>query len=352
MNYDINFVLPISASKDIYLQRINDFKKFGLMNIKNHKVLVTLLVGTEKINDLMLNWPENVDVEVEECQFNDVVQKVYYYFSNLKKAKAKWTAKIDDDSLNDVAGLINNLNKNFSGKEAYICCFLNKIDYHLENEKRILKELNLEEWITFPNITLWHEWEASFLEDIVLNKILSNEKSIYLLKERSKFPRGVTDACLAFAARIAGIHPIDSYFTTHLPLISQFSIFGGNFNHIHFISRIHGGLTNGEKGGDTAFEFMRRMIEKDYDENLYNNFVNQEFLFLTSKPEGIFKFNENGKVSGNLHENESLWLVKDNKFYFLNMRGVETGSFDVVDGKLINGKSLINGVPLFLRRVI
>ena len=87
-------------------------------------------------------------------------------------------------------------------------------------------------------------------------------------------------------------------------------------------------------------------------ENLYNNFVNQEFLFLTSKPEGIFKFNENGKVSGNLHENESLWLVKDNKFYFLNMRGVETGSFDVVDGKLINGKSLINGVPLFLRRVI
>lgn len=353
MIYDINFVLPISASKDIYLQRIKDFKKFGIMNVKDKKVLITFLVGRENIEDLDKGWTENVDVEVYHGPHDEVVQKVYHYFSNLKKARAKWTAKIDDDSINDVNSLFSSLEENYAGKMVYVCCFMNKIDHHLHAEKSILIKLGYENWLTHPNVTLWHEWEASFLEDISLNKILQNEKSIKLLQERSLIPRGVTDACLAFAARIAGIYPVDSHFTCQVPIISKYSFFGGPYSHLHFISRISGGITQ-EKGIDTSFDFMRRMIEKDYNQELYEKFVNQEFLFLIdkTKPEGIFTLKENGIVSGNIHENESLWIIKENKFYFMNQRGFETGIFDVVDGKLVNGKSLISNAELSLRKIL
>ena len=70
--YDINFVLPISVSKDIYSQRLIDFKKFGILNIKDKKVLVTLLKGTETISDFDIGWKENVTVEIISSEYNDV----------------------------------------------------------------------------------------------------------------------------------------------------------------------------------------------------------------------------------------------------------------------------------------
>lgn len=351
--YDINFVLPISVSKDIYSQRLIDFKKFGIINIKDKKVLVTLLKGTETISDFDIGWREDVAVEIISSEYNDVIQKTYDYFANLNAPKARWTAKIDDDSFNDVSLLVDNLDKNYLNKDVYVCCFLNKVDYQLHVEKKALIELGYETWIT-PEVSLWHEWEASFISSDCLFKIINNENSIKLLKMRSKVPGGVTDACLAFSARIAGLTPVDAHFVTNMPLIGHFSDLGGCYNHIHFVSRISGGLHSNEKNGYLAFDFFRIIKEKDYDIDVYNDFLNQDYLFSgkDNAPLGVLSFKENGLVYGKKHENEFLWCLKDNKFLFLNSRGVPTGEFIIENSKVTKGTSLITHSDIFLRKLL
>lgn len=351
--FDINFVLPTSARKDIYYQRLIDFKKFGIINIKDKKVLITLLKGTETIDTLQENWPENVIVEVISSQYDEVVQKTYDYFSSLEKPKARWTAKIDDDSCNDVSNLVDNLDKNYSDKEVYVCCFLNRVDYQLLVEKNALIKLGYGHWLT-PEISLWHEWEASFISNACLDKIINNKDSMSLLKIRSQSPGGVTDACLAFAARIAGLIPVDCHFATHQPLVGHFSVIGGCYNHIHFVSRISGGLHTSEKNGHFAFDFLRIILEEDYDKDLYDQFLNQDYVFLgkDNTPLGMLSFKENGLVAGKKHDNESLWILKDNKFIFLNNRGVPTGEFLIEDGKIYSGKSLVTNAEIFLRKLL
>lgn len=352
--HDINFVLPISVSKDIYSQRLIDFKKFGIINVKDKKVLVTLLKGTETIDNFDIGWQDNVTVELISSEYNDVIQKTYDYFANLNAPKARWTAKIDDDSFNDVSSLVDNLDKNFLNKDVYVCCYLNKVDYQLHVEKKSLIELGYKEWIT-PEVSLWHEWEASFISKDCLLKIINNKDSVELLKMRSKVSGGVTDACLAFAARIAGLAMADAHFVTNMPLIGHFSGLGGCYNHIHFVSRLSGGLHHsGEKNGHFAFDFFRRLVEKDYDVKVYDNFLNQEYLFMgkDSVPLGVFNFKENGLVYGKKHENEFLWCIKDDKFLFLNSRGVPTGEFLIENGKVEKGTSLITHSDIFLRKLL
>lgn len=351
--YDINFVLPTSARKDIYCQRLIDFKKFGIINIKNKKVLITLLKGTETINSLDKDWPDNVEVEIIPSVYDDVVQKTYDYFACLKSPKARWTAKIDDDSVNDVSNLVDNLDVNYLNKDVYVCCFLNRVDYQLHVEKRGLTDLGYSHWIT-PEISLWHEWEASFISKECLEKLLNNKDSISLLKIRSQSPGGVTDACLAFAARIAGLTPVDCHFATHQPLVGHFSLIDGCYNHIHFVSRISGGLHAGEKNGHFAFDFLRIILEKDYDETVYKEFLDQEYVFLgkDNTPLGVLCFKENGLVHGKKHDNESLWIIKNNKLLFLNNRGIPTGEFPIENGKVFEGFSIASNSPIYLRKLL
>jgi hypothetical protein len=54
MTYDIEFVIPVSG-KPKYWKRLTDFKQVGLLNIKKHKVLVTLLTGTEPVPEVDKN---------------------------------------------------------------------------------------------------------------------------------------------------------------------------------------------------------------------------------------------------------------------------------------------------------
>ena len=139
-----------------------------------------------------------------------------------------------------------------------------------------------------------------------------------------------------------------------MPLIGYFSDLGGCYNHIHFVSRISGGLHSSEKNGYLAFDFFRIIKEKDYNIDIYNNFLNQDYLFSgkDNVPLGVLSFKENGLVYGKKHENEFLWCIKDNKFLFLNSRGVPTGEFLIENGKVTKGTSLITRSDIYLRKLL
>lgn len=351
--YDIQFIIPISASKEIYKTRIDSLKKYGILNVKNNKVLLTLLVGTETIPDLDKDWNSNITVECISSVYNYHAQKLYDYLSSLKSVNAKWIAKIDDDSFNDVDSLISNLETHFQDSNCYICSCINNVDHIIE--KNLLIESGYSKFLT-PRNTLWHEWEASFLSKKSLEKIISCEDAMLLMKKRSKISSGVTDACFAYAAKIAGIHPVDCHFSTKEPLIAHFSYFGGVYSHIHYMYSLCSDNAK-EKAGVDAHLFASKILDEKYDKFNYNKLIDKQYVFCDQydKVISLLTFKEFGLIKNNNHENESLWFVDDKHLEFYNTKGTLISRFMFEDIELNKMKGWLLTSPeniLYLKRVI
>lgn len=338
-SYDLHIVIPVSVSAPRFKKRIDFIKDYGLQNFKNTKFKVTLLAGNEKVDINPKEWP--YPVEVATGKFTHPAPKIYSYFAEYPEnvSDYRWIAKIDDDAVTDVDGLVYMLDRDYDYKgDYYVCTDIAPpygAPYYFEYRK-ILIDLGYGHWMCRNNsgsdkVDLIHEIEGCIMSQSCLEKILNNEDAIKLLKKSDLEEGGFGDHCLAFGARMCKIYPTDSPFLTRWPCVKELSIFGGRYYHIHHVSH-----------DQPAFEEFIKLIQ--------NKQVNLslEEMKLTKKEllgkKWLFgrvgwgdlcrdiEFAENGKILGACWENEDGWeLTADGKLVIKHVNGTPTTLFDQRD---------------------
>jgi hypothetical protein len=238
--YDMEFILPVCGRPVRFLERLNAFKKYGIMNLKDYKIRVVLLRGCQRIPELTENWP--CDVRVESHEWNHPAPKIYAYFASLKpgyEKEARWFFKVDDDSMTNVGGLIEQLDNEYDYKSPYY--LLTDAIHDLWGPyKLLLRQMDLHDKFFPPKKhgkwTYLHEWEGCIISQVALGQMLRCTISQEYLEACGKVNGGYGDHALAIAARMSNVHPLDVPFMTKDPAINDFSIFGGRHHHIHYIA--------------------------------------------------------------------------------------------------------------------
>lgn len=300
--YDVEFVVPVCSK---YMERIDDFKKYGLVNIKDRRVLLTLILSAEQIEGLKEGWPEGVVPNVVENERSDFVSNVYRYFLDSPK-RSRWIVKMDDDSCTDVNGLIARLDEFYEWEEP--CYLATSITTFVRGREHSLKEI-YENYFEEFYLIMKHEYECSIFTNALLDKIRKNEKSNRFLTQRSSLAGGATDIALAFASTLAKV-PVSSFpFSSHLALIENFSLVGGYLNHIHLISRKKVG-ENFSRFKNNAFNFLTKIVDKKMTK-MESSIVGKRILIESKGDMFIVKFNSDYTATLKPRCRRVLWMECD-----------------------------------------
>ena len=236
--YDLEIAVPAETNVEKILNRFTDFKKWGFLNIGNTKIKLYLLSSLD--NDprcLATGWPEGIKVETIVTPYKEPVQRIIYYYTSIcKPDTANWYISLDEDSMTDIGGLMNNLKRLFDPEKEYHIGGEFEIT-ESDIEQQILTSLGYDWWYEHPGNYPPHEHEISVTSKATIKKILKNESAMQYLTIRQEFDRGHGDHALCYCARMCKIHPFQSNFLTRNPTLTSFSLFGGQYNHIHWTAR-------------------------------------------------------------------------------------------------------------------
>ena len=264
MQYDIELVLP-ATNKDKFRARLENFCQYGILNIKNRKVILTILAGTEHIEIPKL--PEGVIGRIFNSKSDYHACKVCEYFGQKDKNwdEAKWVAKIDDDSVNDINKMLCQLDERDWRKKHYLCTVIsfdmNEVDrgvISLVGRNDILKVNEEYEELGCP-----HEVEGCIVSNGALMEMSKCKEAIEYFRLRKCFESFHTDQTLAFPCAMAGIKAEKAYFMSYNPDIQIFSMLpGGWLSHIHLIAPdINFGIV----------DILKGLIEENEKEKKYFN---------------------------------------------------------------------------------
>ena len=343
--FDLEISMPVSGIGK-YGVRLNDFKRYGLLNVKNRTVRLVLLTGSERINNINIGWPANVEVLVSPNQRHDyLTSKICDYYSKALNSTlqldAKWYMKLDDDSATDVDRLMTNLEYYFDYNEPFYLATFGDTEFSSE-EIECLKKTKMES-ILNTRIPVLHEWESCIISQKALQKIRQSPEALMYLVARTSIRSGPGDQTIALAARMAKIYPMHCPFLCKDPVLEDFSYFGGSLNHIHYVAR---DIDSGQFQLFVAKVSPNIAVSDGYlDTNspLYKELENQEFVFYNSHNEtlGIVKLSPPCIIEKYSHPNECLWRIRDNKLQFIGSSGLPTTIFDRTDnGNLFVGPVL------------
>lgn len=327
--FDIEFSIPIS-SRPPYFQRFLDLKKYGICNIENRRVLVCLLAGNEefKREDLYYGWPQHVKAIVHTCHSTQPAPKAYNYYLDLKEEemqRSRWYAKFDDDSCNDVDGLVASLDRDFDcEKEHYVITEYRKETQGFED--RALHETGYGRWFLPFGKKYTHELEGAVLSQKALYRIFTDENAKKFLRCRLTEERGWSDVALGCAARIAKVFPAEGDCLSCRPSISGFSLFGtgGLLNHIHLLSHDRNAH---------AFNCVKRAVDNKCYENdwIWESIENNEYCsIINNSMITNIRFNQNGTITHTFHDhNHWFWHETENTIYLCDAEGQDVSRFSV-----------------------
>lgn len=340
MIYDFEILVPADTGIESIKKRFIDFKKYGLMNIKDHTI--RLVIAASKNNDidfLKIGWDDKIEVVVHETPYEHIAQRIYdYYASFAKPNTAKWYVRMDEDSITDIGGLYENLERAFDSEK----------DYHIggdfnddiqDIERKILENLGFGWWLRSG--VLKHEHEMSVTSRSAMEKILNGEKSKEYFKIRRQFEDGYGDHGLCLAARMNKIYHASAYFISKEPEIKNLSIFGGYLNHIHWIERertpnILRWLDLHSESKNESNEFMKEFIEKVH---VITNKNEQKGHFIKILKNNVLEIPKKPEWEKNI----GLWTVKNNKMYAI-MHYDNLQSFEIKEDRLESKNFIINKI--------
>jgi len=323
-NFDLEIIIPVTNSGK-YAKRLEDFKKIGILNVKDRKVLLTLLVGTENPKNFSEGWPANITVKTVSSELDYHACKTYNYFAGLTKEyvdHVEWFMKIDDDSCNDIDVLLDSLN-DFYDRDSEVYAVTHVMEDLHDVEFNLIKEIGQEHIFINGAVHVPHEHEGCVLSKKAMLKIVSNAYCMELFEKRSKIPKGHTDQCLGCAARIVKINLVKSPFMASLGRhgVGMFTLFGGFLAHLHPVSR-----------EETPEIFKSILSRKNAD---FNGPLSNQSFFIIRKGDGIgfhhIVLLENGNILGRKTCPEKFWFLEDNKLNFLSYNGNIIVSFDCED---------------------
>lgn len=322
MKYDLEVLVPVSSRS---IARLNYFKEFGLANIKDRKVLLNIILSDDDIPEIEKGWNKNIDVNVVRSDNKCHVANLYKFYVDidLDKSSSRWFIRIDDDSCTDVDGLVSNLDLYYDYKTPFYLGNLNPFSLALGGEGWVFQKYKnlLEEYEKIAG-SLKNEVECGVLSNAALIKILSNERSRKLLECRSQQEGGFGDCVVALASAMAKIYPIDCPFITYRPLVHEFSILGGIYNHIHMISPEEDGENFADRVSPLALKLLMKSISKKPTE-LESKIMGFRFLHETDSVLQMFEFKDNYSLSIKFERDPRGWYEEEGKILIINYGEVE-----------------------------
>lgn len=310
MKYDVEIILPVCGR---FSSRIEDFKKYGLLNTSGRRVLVNVLISDEELDGLEVGWPEDVEVRLKRYECQDHVSNIYRFYSELDSGRmeAKWLMRVDDDSCTDIGGLLSNLDAFYDWEGLFYLGDMTTFGRVLEaSEGNVYKDYkyllgDLERVVPYLN----NEIECGIVSKGAMERILGESKSVRLLKHRAKLRGGYGDCVTALAAIMAKVYPMQCPFISHLPRIVEFSLFGGHLNHIHAISRNSEGENFHEslRSSKAQYEALIRQAEGVRTE-LEREISGKRFLLETDNELTLYEFMSDKTAKIKFDGQKYIWL--------------------------------------------
>jgi hypothetical protein len=302
--YDISFIIPVSDVTPHYFQRFLDIKKYCFLNIGDRKIRIKLLIGPDEYfigTEMCDDWPENVTAELVKTPYGHCAQKISYYHTQLTEEEilsAKWHAKIDDDTANDIQRLMWHLEDeyDYNDKNYLVTELMPELE---EVEIDLLHKLGVGRWIPKENIR--HEWEGCFVSYPAMMAMKNNKMSQKYLRIRMTHNGGYSDQPVGIALKFAKISAIKATFISQFSELKRFSFFGGDLSHIHFFT----GRGDGQK---RCYDFFKSVLDTH---ELKRKIYGRKFICTN----GIFNFHSENKFNWmyNYEERSGIWTIyKDN----------------------------------------
>lgn len=346
MRYDLGIIVPVCGK---FKERLEDFKKYGLVNVRERKVLLNLLVSNESVEGIETGWHKNIDVNVVKSECPNYVSNIYKFYAGLKpdQIEYKWLMRLDDDSCTDIDGLVSNLDEFYDWKENfYLAASPTEFRAALEgNEGGIYPEyLHLLENYGRISRFLKNEIESGIISASALNKILANEPSLRLIIFRSRLYGGYGDCVIAIAAAMAKVYPIDCPFISHLPLLENFSLLGGMLNHIHMISRqTEGENFTWDRASHEHFILLTKIIDKN-PTDAENSLIGSKFLLDTQDALKTYEFGANHILKAKFEDRPFMWMEYKNLIHIFNGNELLHKFSLNKDGNLTDGKNILKKI--------
>lgn len=251
----MSFLLCVSAStcsitnkhNEDYSVRLPKFKECGLINIRDKKIKVFLLVGNEDIPGVEDGW--ECDTEVIKCDWWHNAPKTHDFFATMTSKhmdESRWLMKVDDDSATNVSDLIDIIDKNF--------IYYNEWNITGSDSDLMLKEgagrpqddmyIKLVRESDYADIIenrddswLLHEWEHNILSQAAVKTIFKNKVNIDILKESLIYGNtGRSDHLITLCANLSGVPFKKVGYMSYRPYIKEF--FSGKLLHIHYLYEV------------------------------------------------------------------------------------------------------------------
>lgn len=242
--FDLEILLPVYPTGK-WLDRLESFRRFGLLSGEQLRVRLVLLCGTYELDPALRDpnaWPGINNVAVVNGTSDHPPSKIYDYYANVlpeEGLRARWYLRVDDDSLTDIRRLVNHLDFTFHWRDPLHLAGTILSDTRLPYAA-VLRELRGERFLKGAgHCQVFHEWEHSLTSHEAMRRIISHRMAREFLRRVALIPDGFGDHCLSYAARIVGIplSPVP-FLSAHCQL-DQFALFspsGDGFFHIHYLS--------------------------------------------------------------------------------------------------------------------
>jgi hypothetical protein len=273
--YDISFIMPVCDSTKYYYKRFLDLKKYCAVNSEGRTVRWKLLVGPNEDFygiDMTEGWPSNMTVEIVRSPYLDPSQKISHYYTQMTDeeiASARWHAKFDDDTATDINKLLYFLDDELDYTDKhYLVTELRREVEKIEND--ILTDMGYGQWITDDRLI--HEWEGCIASQAAMAAVQKNEKAQTYLKRRMAIRGGYGDQPVAIAMRFCKILPINPLYLSVWAKPSEFTLFGGQFAHVHFF------LGRSEMAV-RSMDFFKCLIDKKDIKEISGKIVNTDWTF-------------------------------------------------------------------------
>jgi hypothetical protein len=239
--YHFEIALPVDTDIRKIKKRIDDFKRHGLQNHENFRIKLFLLASTNnKREDSADGWPSNFDVTHINTPYHNVAQRIYHYYLDIiQPNKADWYLRIDEDSITDLEGLRENLQRGYDPEREYH--ITSKLNWDGSDiDEQILDNMGYDWWYINchcrrGSVSPPHEQEVSVTSNKAIARVCESGVAREYLEKRIKISGGYGDHSLCHMLKMNKVHPHEAFFLTHEPQFFNQSIFGGVFNHVHWI---------------------------------------------------------------------------------------------------------------------
>lgn len=320
--FDLDVVIPVCGK---FRQRIEDFKRYGLVNHKGRSVRVNLVVSDEKVEGLEVGWGGNFTVRVVENDSPEYVANLYRFYLSINPSapESRWLVRLDDDSCTDVDGLLSNLDKFYGHEAPFYLGDLHPLQNALNGyEGQVYQQYKsfLGDYERFGHL-MRSEVECGVMSMGAMSKVMSNPDSKRLIERRASLQGGYGDCVVALASAMAGVYPIDCPFITHQPLLHEFSLFGGVRNHVHMISRLSEGENFWNRASMESFFLLTKVVDNS-PTDIESRLFGKRMLLENDSAVRIFEFRANYTARVKPDNKQINWYEQDGSVIILDAGSV------------------------------